>query len=90
MGKKIAVRHCIGCGSMKSKDELIRIIRDSEDNIFIDCDAKKNGRGAYICRNLSCLKKTVKSRGLSRALKVEVPDSIYEELERELSKDENK
>lgn len=83
--KKIPQRQCIGCGEMKNKKELIRVIKTPEENIIIDATGKKNGRGAYICKSSECLRKAVKSRGLERSLKVNIPLEVYEELEKELS-----
>lgn len=83
--KKIPLRQCIGCGEMKMKKELIRVIKTPEENIIIDATGKKNGRGAYICKSSECLLKAVKSKGLERSLKVSIPHEVYEELERELS-----
>jgi uncharacterized protein len=83
--KKIPQRQCIGCGEMKNKKEMIRIIKTPEENIIIDATGKKNGRGAYICKSSECLQKAIKSRGLERSLKVSIPKEVYEELEKELS-----
>ncbi len=83
--KKIPQRQCIGCGEMKNKKEMIRVIKTPEENIIIDATGKKNGRGAYICKSVECFQKAVKSRGLERSLKVNVPREVYEELEKELS-----
>ena len=83
--KKIPQRQCIGCGEMKNKKELIRVIKTPEENIIIDATGKKNGRGAYICKSIECFQKAVKSRGLERSLKVNIPREVYEELEKELS-----
>jgi uncharacterized protein len=83
--KKIPQRQCIGCGEMKNKKELIRVIKTPEESIIIDATGKKNGRGAYICKSSECLRKAVKSRGLERSLKVSIPHEVYEELEKELS-----
>ena len=68
--KKIPQRQCIGCGEMKNKKEMIRVIKTPEENIIIDVTGKKNGRGAYICKSVECFQKAVKSRGLERSLKV--------------------
>lgn len=83
--KKIPQRQCIGCGEMKNKKEMIRVIKTPEENIIIDATGKKNGRGAYICKSVECFQKAVKSRGLERSLKVNIPREVYEELEKELS-----
>jgi len=82
--KKIPMRQCVGCREMKAKRDLIRVIRNSENKVFIDTTGKKNGRGAYLCPNRECLDKAVKSKGLERSLKIAVPKEIYEDFEREM------
>ena len=82
--KKIPQRQCNGCGEMKNKKELIRVIKTNEGEISIDATGKKNGRGAYICPSLDCFKKAVKNKGLERSLKASVPEEIYKQLEEEL------
>ena len=83
-GKKIPMRRCTGCGEMKSKKEMIRVIRTAEGEILLDATGKKNGRGAYLCFSAECLEKAVKSRGLERSLKMPVPQEVYENLKKEL------
>jgi len=83
-GKKIPMRRCTGCGEMKSKKEMIRVIRTAEGEILLDATGKKNGRGAYLCFSAECLEKAVKSRGLERSLKTPVPQEVYENLKKEL------
>ena len=82
--KKIPMRQCVGCGEMKAKKELIRVLK-TEDGVWLDATGKKNGRGAYICANPECLKKARKSKGLERSLKVAIPDEVYDNLEKEMS-----
>lgn len=82
--KKIPLRQCIGCGEMKSKKELIRVLKTTEDEIVIDATGRKNGRGAYICPSKECFKKAVKSKGLERSLKMAIPKEVYEALEKEM------
>ena len=82
--KKIPMRQCVGCGEMKAKKELIRVIK-TEEGVLLDATGKKNGRGAYICANPECLKKARKSKGLERSLKVAIPDAVYDNLEKEMS-----
>lgn len=67
----------------KKKKQLIRIVKNDQE-ITIDRTGKKNGRGAYLCDNLECLVKARKNRGLNRAFRMEVDESVYEELERQL------
>ncbi len=82
--KKIPMRQCVGCGEMKEKKELIRVIK-TEEEVLLDTTGRKNGRGAYICANPECLKKARKSKGLERSLKASIPDEVYENLEKEMS-----
>ena len=84
MNKKIPMRQCVGCREMKPKRELIRIIRTSEDEIYLDATGKKNGRGAYICKSKECLAQAMKSRGLERSLKMAIPQEIYLDFEKEM------
>ncbi|MCR5157227.1 MAG: YlxR family protein [Butyrivibrio sp.] len=84
MQKKIPTRKCVGCGEMKEKKELIRVIKTQEGEIFIDATGKANGRGAYICNSADCLKKALKNRGLERSLKSQIPEEVRARLEKEL------
>jgi hypothetical protein len=83
--KRIPLRKCVGCGEMKEKKELIRVIKTPEDEITLDSTGKKNGRGAYICANIRCFEAARKSRGLERSLKTAIPDEVYENLKKEMS-----
>ncbi|WP_330521354.1 RNase P modulator RnpM [Cuneatibacter caecimuris] len=85
MMKKVPLRQCVGCREMKSKKELVRILKTTEDELMIDATGKKNGRGAYICRSMECLEKAQKSKGLERSLKMPVPQDVYETLRKELA-----
>ena len=85
MSKKIPLRQCVGCGEMKSKKEMMRVLKTTEGPIVLDMTGKKNGRGAYLCKSAECLKKARKNKGLERSFKMSIPDEVYEELEREFS-----
>ena len=89
MNKKATVRQCVGCREMFEKREMIRVIKTPEGEIVLDQTGKKNGRGAYICSNIQCFQKARKNRGLNRSLKMEIPEEIYNELEKELSEIES-
>ena len=79
--KKVPMRQCVGCAEMKSKNELIRVIKTPENEIVLDSTGKKNGRGAYLKRSHDAIELAKKKGALKRALEVEeIPDSIYEEL----------
>ena len=82
--KKIPMRKCVGCQEMKSKKEMIRVIRTSEGEFLLDATGRKNGRGAYLCPNSDCLAKAVKNKGLERSFKQAIPKEVYEALEKEM------
>ena len=84
MNKKMPMRKCLGCGEMKPKKELIRIVRSPEGEISLDLTGKKSGRGAYICRDMACLKKVRKSGRVARALECEIGTEVYDRMEAEL------
>ena len=82
--KKIPMRKCVGCGEMKPKKDLMRILKTETGEFLVDADGKKNGRGAYICRSVECLRKAVKSKGLERSFKQQIPEEVYDRLEKEM------
>lgn len=81
--RKIPMRKCVGCGEMKSKKEMMRVLKTTEDAIILDATGRKNGRGAYLCFQKSCLLQAIKNKGLERSLKMAIPKSVYENLEKE-------
>lgn len=78
--KKIPQRTCIGCNTQKNKKDLIRIVKDKDGNISIDKTGKANGRGAYICDNIECLEKAIKSKRLEKTFETKISEEIYENL----------
>ena len=85
--KKVPMRMCTGCGQMKPKRELVRIVRNSQGEISVDKNGRKPGRGAYICDSTECLKKARKSRRLEKSFGCAIPDEVYAQLEEVLSAD---
>lgn len=82
--KKVPLRRCTGCGEMKPKKELVRVVKTPEGEISLDPTGKMNGRGAYLCKDPQCLRKAQKSKRIEKALSCTVPDEIYNKLEQEL------
>lgn len=78
------MRRCVGCREMKEKRELLRIVRNNEGEIFVDPTGKKNGRGAYICKDKTCYAQAVKTRSLSREFGCEIPEEVYEDIAQQL------
>ncbi len=82
--KKIPLRRCIGCGEMKPKKELIRVVRSPEGEISIDRVGRKPGRGAYLCDEKACLQKARKMRGIEHAFSCQIDASVYDQLAEQL------
>lgn len=86
MQKKIPLRMCVSCREMKDKKELIRIVKNKENQIFVDPTFKANGRGAYLCNNIDCLEKGVKTKALNRAFKCEINEEVVENIKKYIQK----
>ena len=82
------MRQCVGCGEMKSKKEMMRILKTAEGDIVLDVTGKKNGRGAYLCKTEECLKKARKTKGIERSFKMSIPAEVYDNLEKEFAESE--
>ena len=83
--KKIPTRRCLGCGEHFPKNSLIRVLRTPAGEIVLDTTGKISGRGAYICKELSCFKKARKQRRFEISLECSVPEEVYARMEEELS-----
>ena len=93
--RKIPMRKCLGCGEMFPKKELVRVVKtrtsDGEDETFVislDLTGKKAGRGAYVCKKLSCLQKARKARRIERALDCQIPQDVFDRMEQEMQANE--
>lgn len=84
--KKIPLRTCVVSREKLPKQELIRIVKNNENIVFVDLTGKSNGRGAYIKKDIGVLEKAINSKILERHLEIEIPDSIYEELKKIIEK----
>ena len=78
------MRKCVGCGEMKSKKEMMRVLKTTEEEFVLDATGKKNGRGAYLCFSKDCFEKAVKNKGLERSFKQAIPKEVYEKLAKEM------
>lgn len=83
--KKIPERRCVGCGESFPKKELVRVVRSPEGNVSLDFTGRQNGRGAYLCKKLDCLKKARKQGRLKTNLECEIPDEVMTALEEEIA-----
>lgn len=87
--KKTPVRMCLGCGEMKPKREMIRVVKAPDGGVSIDFTGKKSGRGAYICRSAQCFKAARKSRKFEKSLSCKIEEEVYEEMENEFKSENN-
>ena len=78
--RKYPERTCLGCQEKREKRQMVRVVRSPDGEISIDDTGKKPGRGAYICPNIECLNAALKGKRLQKALEVEIPEAIWEEL----------
>lgn len=81
-------RRCVGCRTSYDKSSLVRVVKTPCGEVIADKTGHADGRGAYICKKAECLKKAQKTRAISRALKCEISDGIFEQLERQVAEDE--
>ena len=82
--RKVPMRMCVGCREMKPKVELIRVVKPQEGDASIDRTGKAQGRGAYVCRDIECLRKARKSRALERALEAQIDEAVFAQLEAQI------
>ena len=78
--KKVVTRTCIGCNEKRDKKELLRIVKNKENEISIDKTGKKEGRGAYIWKDKECLEKAIKNKKLEKSFKMKISEEVYENL----------
>lgn len=82
--KKIPMRKCTGCGELKPKKDLVRVIKDENSEVKMDLTGKQNGRGAYVCRSMECLNKAIKTKAIERSLQTKISEEVYDKLKAEL------
>ena len=85
--RKIPLRKCVGCNESKPKKELIRVVKNKENEINVDLLGKADGRGAYICKDPDCFIKARENKSLNRALQTRIPDEVYDNLLKEITDD---
>lgn len=83
--KKVPMRMCTGCGEMFNKRELVRVVKSPEGEVSLDLTGKKSGRGAYVCKNIECLKKARKKKAFERAFSMQIEDAVYDKMEEEIA-----
>ncbi len=86
--KKIPVRMCTGCKEHLPKRDLVRVVRTPEGEVVLDTGGKRSGRGAYVCKQLTCLQKARKSRAIERVLTCAIPEEVYDRMEKEMVQSE--
>lgn len=83
--KKVPLRKCVGCSESKPKKELIRIVKNKEQEVFIDETGKANGRGAYVCKDIRCLDRAIKTKAIYKALGKDLTEEMIESLRQSLA-----
>lgn len=86
--KKVPMRMCTGCGEMFDKRTLVRVVKSPEGDISLDLTGKKAGRGAYVCKNVECLRKARKKKAFERAFSTAIDGEIYDRMEEEISEND--
>ena len=87
--KKKPQRTCMGCNSKKDKNVLIRIVKNNKNEITVDKTGKLEGRGAYICNNMECLEKAIKSKRIEKAIETKISNEIFEQIKSLINGGEN-
>ena len=82
--RKIPMRMCVGCREMKPKAQLLRVVKPQDGDAHIDRTGKAQGRGAYVCGQIECLRKARKSRALERALEAQIDAAVFDQLEAQI------
>ncbi len=82
--KKIPLRMCVVTREKLEKRELLRVVRTPDNEVVVDLSGKQNGKGAYLKKDLEVINKAQKSKILDRVLEIEIPDSVYEDLVKNL------
>lgn len=93
--KRVPMRMCTGCGEMKPKRELVRVVKgpdqkDADGNVIqagevsLDLSGRKPGRGAYVCRNVDCLRAARKAWRFEKAFSCKIPEEVYDRMEEEI------
>ena len=85
--RKIPLRKCSGCGEMKPKKELVRVVHTPNGEIELDTTSRLAGRGAYICNDIKCLLKAKKQNRFAKAFNTNVSDEVYVKLEEQFAKE---
>lgn len=83
--KKVPMRQCVGCRELRNKKDLMRILKTPDNNVIFDDTGRMNGRGAYICPSVECLKKARRIKAIERSLDISIPDEVYDAIERQMS-----
>ena len=71
------MRQCVGCRELRNKKDLMRILKTPDNNVIFDDTGRMNGRGAYICPSVECLKKARRTKAIERSLDISIPDEVY-------------
>ena len=79
--RRVPIRSCVACRTSGDKRNLVRVVRTASGDVLVDTTGKMPGRGAYLCPSKECLRKALKEKRLTRALRVEIPEDAIRQLE---------
>ena len=82
--KREPERTCLACRTAKNKKELVRVVKNKENEMFVDETGKKSGRGAYICKSRECLETALKQKRLENSFKMQISEDVKKELQRQM------
>jgi len=80
--RRVPIRSCVACRTSGDKRNLVRVVRTASGDVLVDTTGKMPGRGAYLCPSKECLRKALKEKRLTRALRVEIPEDAIRQLEK--------
>ncbi len=86
--RKVPLRKCMGCNEKKPKKELVRVVLSPEGEVSLDLKGRKDGRGAYVCHDIVCLNKARKAKRFERIFECQIPEEVYDLMEKELTGNE--
>jgi predicted RNA-binding protein YlxR (DUF448 family) len=82
--RKIPMRMCVGCNEKKPKKELIRVVKNNLNEVFIDNTGKKSGRGAYLCNDSECFNIAFKNKKFEKTFQLEISEEVFKLLKEQL------
>lgn len=77
---KTPLRQCILTREQLPKGSMIRVVKNKENDVFVDPTGKAHGRGAYVKKDINVIKKAQKQKALNKHFGLDVDPQVYEDL----------